>query len=283
MTVDALWIRKGSVVAMERDGQIRWNPADYAANSRHQREWALELLEKLHAAPDEIVLDIGCGDGKVTAMLAHEVPKGFVLGIDLSAEMIGYARQTFPREDYPNLRFMRMDASHIRLPRVFDAAFSNACLHWLRDHEAVLEGLHSCLKPGGRLLFQMGGAGNARDMLAAMDEVTRRNHWKAFFRGFVPPYHFYGPTEYGRWLEKTSFRPVRTELIDKDMVHDTMASLAAWLRTTWFPYTDRLSDGHREEFIQDVVDEYLTCHPPDEEGRIHVAMVRLEVEALAVV
>lgn len=84
-----------------------WNARDYAENSSAQMEWAQELIAKLHLRGDESVLDLGCGDGKVSARLAEAVPQGSVLGIDLSFGMIGLASERFPEAEYPNLAFRR--------------------------------------------------------------------------------------------------------------------------------------------------------------------------------
>ncbi|MCI0712968.1 MAG: class I SAM-dependent methyltransferase, partial [Chloroflexi bacterium] len=94
----------------------QWNPEDYAQNSSEQWKWARELIEKLEPTPADTILDIGCGDGKVTAFLA-EIAQ-YVVGIDLSAEMIDFARQQFA--DVPNLEFHLMNAAAIELPQQFD-------------------------------------------------------------------------------------------------------------------------------------------------------------------
>ncbi len=88
----------------------RWDSEDYALHSSAQTEWALELLGKLYLRGEEAVLDIGCGDGKVTAALAAQVPRGSVLGIDSSPEMVERARRSYPPDLYPNLRFQAGDA-----------------------------------------------------------------------------------------------------------------------------------------------------------------------------
>jgi trans-aconitate 2-methyltransferase len=259
-----------------------WDARDYARNSSAQAGWALELLDKLGLRGDERVLDIGCGDGKITAELARRVPRGAVLGLDSSAEMIALAARTFRSGTHPNLAFREMDAASIVLDERFDAVFSNATLHWVRDHSAVLRGVRRCLEVGGRILFQMGGRGNARDVAAAVGAVTREPRWSARFAGFDSPHWFYGPEDYAAWLPACGFRPVRVELIPKDMVHAGPEGLLGWLRTTWFPYAQRLPEGDGEAFWRAVLAAYLASFPPDAAGATHVAMVRLEVEAEAV-
>lgn len=129
------------------------------------------------------------------------------------------------------------------------------------------------------MLFQMGGRGNAAAMMRTLQALTARARWAAFFEGFTSPYHFYGPDDYEAWLPEAGFRPRRVELVPKDMRHDGPEGLTGWLRTTWFPYTDRLPADAREEFLDELVVAYLAERPLDSEGKTHVEMVRLEVEA----
>jgi len=256
-----------------------WDARDYAAHSAAQQEWARELIAKLRLRGDEAVLDIGCGDGRATALIAERLPKGSVLGVDKSASMITLAGEQFPPAGYPNLSFRRMDATLLELSRTFDVAFSTAALHWVDDHQAVLAGVHRCLRPGGRLLFQMGGGDNATEALVAVAKVIARPRWHDSFVGFALPCHFYGPEDYEAWLPRAGFSVARAELMVKDMRHAGRGAFVGWLRTTWFPYTDRLLADHRDDFLDDVAATYAAEHPPDADGVIHVRMVRLEVEA----
>ena len=261
--------------------QHKWNAEDYAKHSAAQREWAQALISKLALQGFESVLDIGCGDGKISAQLALAVKNGNVVGIDQSEDMIGLATKKYPADKYPNLSFLQMDASDIHLPRRFDIAFSNATLHWVKDHLAVLRGVRSCLKDSGKILLQMGGRGNAADVFEALETVLQSPRWAPYFRGFTPPYYFYGTEEYEAWLPASGFRAERVELFPKDMQHKGLDGLLGWLRTTWFPYTDRLPVELRDAFLAEVVAAYTAVHPIDALGIAHVRMLRLEAEAHA--
>ena len=109
----------------------------------------------------EHVLDIGCGDGKVSAELARDVPQGRVVGVDSSEDMIRLARAAFPPATQGNLSFMLRDAQDLGFEAQFDVVFSNATLHWVKDHRAVLQSVARTLKPHGRILLQFGGRGTA--------------------------------------------------------------------------------------------------------------------------
>jgi trans-aconitate 2-methyltransferase len=256
-----------------------WNADDYAKHSSPQYKWAQELIPKLKLSGNEALLDIGCGDGKVTATLAKHVPNGCVVGVDSSEDMIALARFTFPQEAYPNLSFQQMDARALTFQARFDRVFSNAALHWIIDHKSVLHGVQRSLKGGGRLLFQMGGKGNAQEILSILDGLFREEPWMKFFESFSFPYGFYAPEEYRVWLCEAKLEPERVELVPKDMQLQGREGLAGWIRTTWLPYTERLPMELRERFIEQIVTTYMKMHPLDGAGVAHVRMVRLEVEA----
>ena len=258
---------------------MEWDPEDYAKNSSAQLVWARELISRLALKGDENILDVGCGDGKITAEFAAAVPRGSLLGIDSSAAFVDYAREHYPPAAFPNLHFEQMDARRIRTDQTFDLIFSNAVLHWVDDHPAFLAGCARALKPGGRLIVSCGGAGNAAEVISELAELIRQPRWAAYFSGFQVPYHFYSTDPYQAWLPEAGFSTTRLELVEKDMVHPGREGLAGWIRTTWLPYTARLPEDQREEFIDAVVDAYLSTRPLDDLGRSHVRMVRLEVEA----
>ncbi|HWR70758.1 MAG TPA: methyltransferase domain-containing protein, partial [Dehalococcoidia bacterium] len=118
----------------------QWDAEEYRTSSSNQKKWALELLSKLDLEGSERVLDIGCGDGEVTAAIARRVPRGFAVGIDSSGDMIDLAVTHYPPERCPNISFVLKDAREIDFDEEFDAVFSNACLHWVVDHRPVLAG-----------------------------------------------------------------------------------------------------------------------------------------------
>jgi trans-aconitate methyltransferase len=258
----------------------KWNPEEYAKHSSAQLAWARELIARLELRGDESVLDVGSGDGKVTAEIAAALPRGRVVGIDASREMVEFARAHYEEAKFPNLEFVSMDARQIELNRRFDIVFSNAALHWIEDHPAVLNGLGRAMRPGGRLIVSCGGRGNAVEILEAVRDVMTKDRWRKYFDAFAFPYHFYGPEEYSRWLPEAGFSPLRVELVPKDTPHPGAEGLAGWLRTTWHPFTEQVPDLAREEMIQEVVGTYLDRFPPDAAGDVYVKMVRLEVEAL---
>jgi trans-aconitate 2-methyltransferase len=260
----------------------KWNAADYAANSVVQQIWARELIAKLNLRGDEHVLDVGCGDGKVTAEIARALPHGTATGVDASLQMINFAKKTFSRKKFKNLEFHVMDARQIKFACRFDFIFSNAALHWVNDHQAILRGAALVLKSGGRLAVSCGGKGNAQDVFVALRPEMRLKRWRGFFRRMQTPYFFYASGDYEKWLPKFGFEIKKVQLAPKDATYEGTKGFATWLRTTWIPYAQRVPENLREEFIAAVTARYVTRHPPDADGKIHVKMVRLEIDAIKV-
>jgi trans-aconitate methyltransferase len=261
---------------MKRTASVVWSAADYASNSKVQQKWARELIAKLKLRGNERILDVGCGDGKVTAEIARAVPRGEAVGVDASPQMIEFAKHNF---SLPNLEFHVMDARMIQFVRKFDLVFSNAALHWVDDHQAFLRGAASVLRPGGRLVVSCGGKGNAHEVFLALRPQMRLARWRGFFRKMEASYFFHSPEEYKKWLPRFGFKTRSIKLSPKDATYEGREGFATWLRTTWLPYTQRVPENLREEFIAAVVERYVAKHRVDAKGLVHVRMVRLEIDA----
>ena len=257
-----------------------WDPKLYSSNSSAQKDWGLALLAKLHLKGNETVLDIGCGDGKLSAEIAKNLPEGSVLGIDLSGTMITFARNHYPPEKFPNLTFMQTGANELTFDSEFDIAFSNAAFHWMKDLEHILKNLRKSLKPGGILLAQSGGRGNAVEIFKFVESMIENEKWSAYFRDFVFPFGFYGPEEYEKWLKNAGFSVKCLELIPKDLALEGKKGLSDWLiASILHPYTQRIPQDLKENFMNELVNSYIETNPPDEKGFVHVRMIRVEIEA----
>ena len=256
-----------------------WNAKDYEQNSQAQQKWAKELIAHLDLRGAEDILDLGCGDGKITVEIAELVSDGSVVGIDNSKQMIELAHQNYSNS-HPNLSFQVMDARNLIFENCFDIGFSNAVLHWVENHQLVIEGLYKSLRVGGKILLKMGGKGDAKEIIAVMNSVSKSDKWTQNFTDFTFPFTFLGVDDYHTLLNDAGFSIIRVELIPKDMVHDGKEGLKGWIRTTWLPYTTRVPQIQRDEFIEEVANNYLTKVPLDDDGKCHVSMVMIEVEAL---
>ena len=252
-----------------------WKGADYAKNSASQRESAEEFMQGHAFKGTEAVLDVGCGDGKITAKMAHALPQGRVVGIDISPSMIRTALESFGKVG--NLHFQVGNAAKLGFQNEFDLVTSFTVMMWVLEQEEALRGFAKALKPNGKLWIQM-PTGLPAAMQEALGKVLARERWKSYFVGFQPPWRFYGPEEYRALLEKTHFIPTRITVIPKHERFPSRAQFQGFLGQ-WFPYLRPVPPDQKEAFLTELLDEYLKALPPDREGRVSFIVDRLEVEA----
>jgi trans-aconitate methyltransferase len=253
-----------------------WDAAVYRANSAMQRALADDFLPRIGLRGDERVLDVGCGDGAVTALVAAALPDGAVTGVDRSPEMVALARREHPEID---VRVAEVAALPFR--EAFDVVVSFTALHWVPEAEqpAALAAIRRALVPGGRIALQFPGAGNAETLFATAAALAAEPAWRDAFAGFAFPWFFPTARRYRALVAAAGLVPERVELLWRDVVHAGAAGLAGWITATWMPYTARLPAARRAPFADAVAERYAAAHPPDADGSLHVDGVRVEVEA----
>jgi trans-aconitate methyltransferase len=147
--------------------EVKWNADLYNRQHSFVYHYGEELINWLSPAEGEKIIDIGCGTGELTDRIFHSGVS--VTGIDASVEMIAKARQNFPA-----IGFEVKDATNFEMVEKFDAAFSNATLHWINDQAAALKNIANCLKPGGRFVFEMGGKHNIESIHHALGQALKQ-------------------------------------------------------------------------------------------------------------
>src|SRR6516164_6833366 len=135
---------------LESKAMSEWDAKAYFRQSTLQQTLARQHLARVSLGGNEHVLDVGCGDGKVTAEIAQRVLHGSVVGVDPSRHMIAFASSDFQSVDYPNLRFLVVDARRLPFPAEFDVVVSFNALHWVPEQEAALRAIRAALRFGGR-------------------------------------------------------------------------------------------------------------------------------------
>ena len=259
--------------------KYRWNANEYLQFSSAQQKWARESISKVNLRKNERVLDVGCGDGRITAEIAKFLTEGSVVGIDNSEHMISLAKEKFSAKEYSNLSFKILDAKSLNFNNEFDVIVSNAALHWVDEHVKILTGMYNSLKEEGRILLQMGGKGNVPEAFFVINKMIIHPEWQPYFNNFKFPYYFFSVDEYNGFISQTRFRDATVELVEKDMQHKEKEGLIGWIRTTWLPYTQEIPEEQREEFINDLYNEFDKNFPVDNNGFYHVKAKRLIVEA----
>ncbi len=260
--------------------KFEWNADEYAKYSSAQEKWANELLAKIDLKGNENVLDLGCGDGRITVKIVEAVGHGSVIGVDNSGEMIKLANRKFPPDKYLNLSFRVMDAKELTFNNEFDVVFSNAALHWVDDHKKVMEGISRSLKSGGRFLIQTGGTGNAAAAFETVREMSLLDEWSPYLKDAKSPYNFLSDKDYEILIPGAKLKPLRIEMLTKDMIHDGIEGFKGFIRTTWLPYTQRIPEDKREKFITETANLFVKKYPTDGNGKVHITMVRLEAEGI---
>lgn len=257
----------------------KWDAKEYQNNSGPQKIWAEELISKLELKGNEKVLDIGCGDGKITAEIATKLKEGSIVGIDNSKEMIDLAIENFPVNVYKNLSFILCDAKKLNFDNEFDIVFSNATFHWIKNHIVLLSRIKKALKKSGIILIQMGGTGNAKELIGIINTIKAGPKWKDYFLSFKFPWSFYGTKRYKTWLESKGFKIIYIKLINKDAALNGTEELKNWVRAWCIPYTSRVPEEIRDYFLDDIINNYIKKYPLDKDGFAHLCMVRLEFMA----
>jgi trans-aconitate 2-methyltransferase len=246
-------------VTAERD----WDAATYDRISGPQVSWALEQLERLELRGDEVVLDAGCGSGRVTAELVARLPRGRVYGVDVSPSMAEHARAALGDRAI----VMCQDLVELHLPEPVDAVFSNATFHWIRDHDALFAAIARALVPGGRLVAQCGGRGNIDAFRTAADEVAAEPEFAGYFAGWQRPWNYAGPEETADRLQRAGFTEVRTWLEPK-----RVAPGRAFVKTVCLVrHLDPLPEEVRDGFVDRVLER---CGEP-----LGLEYVRLNITA----
>jgi len=221
----------------------KWDAGLY--DDKHSFVWkmAAGLVELLDPKAGERILDVGCGTGHLTAQIAAS--GALACGIDQSPEMIRQAREKFPE-----LRFEVMDAREISMEEPFDAVFSNATLHWIKEPERVIRGIVKVLKPRGRFVAEFGGKGNVAGLMEAAESA-----WKKVRPGtpIDSPWYYPSVAEYTGLLEQHGVEVTYALLFDRPTpLEDGERGLRNWLEMFAGRMTGKLPLEERERLVEEI-------------------------------
>ncbi len=228
--------------------------AKYKKASSHQKEWGARLIEELDLRGDERILDLGCGDGAVTAELSELVPRGSVLGIDASPGMIESAR----RHRCENLTFRLEDIHELDFTDAFDLLFSNAALHWILDHKALLGHAFCALADGGTVRFNFAGEGNCSHFFEVIREAMSLSRYTKYFTDFEWPWYMPSVEEYEKLIRQFPFADVRVWGENADRFFPDTDAMIKWVdQPSLVPFLDRVEQRDKAAFRQRVVDRMI--------------------------
>lgn len=241
-----------------------WNPEQYAKNARFVSDLGMPVVEWLSPQSGESILDLGCGDGALTIKLAELGCK--LVGVDSSEEMVLATKAL-------GLDAFVMDGQSLTFTREFDAVFSNAALHWMKNPKLVIAGVWQALKPGGRFVAEFGGFGNVATIVNAIESalISRRG------TAVAGPWYFPRQDEYKTLLEAAGFVVDKIALIPRPT--PLPGDVGAWLETFAQSYTAVLPLAERQAFIAEVV-ESLRPRLCDADGHWTADYIRLRFSAI---
>jgi SAM-dependent methyltransferase len=216
----------------------RWIPDRYAKNARFVADLGAPLLDMLDPKPGERILDLGCGDGALTEEIVRR--GAHVVAVDASAEQVTAARAR-------GLDARVMDGEKLAFHAAFDGVLSNAALHWMKQPDAVIDGVWRALKPGGRFVAEMGGAGNVATVRDALTAALAR---RGIAAAAVDPWYFPTPEEYRAKLETRGFIVASIALIPRPT--PIPGDISDWIDTFGESFLFAVPEAERAGLIAEV-------------------------------
>jgi trans-aconitate 2-methyltransferase len=236
-----------------------------------------DLISQLQLRGDEKVLDVGCGDGRITAEISQYLPQGYVLGIDCFPEIIEFAKSKFDMENYPNLDFQLGDARNLEFENSFDVIVSFAALHYIHDHIPVLTRFKEALKPSGKILLSMNECSH-NSIAFIVQELLLHSNLAELKRLY---YQFYSPAEYREMLKAVGFYINSVEVFSCRINDRSKQEIKQRIEKTWISLTSRIPPKIYDIFIEDLVNVYMERNPPNQSGLIESEEGWLEIKATA--
>ena len=228
----------------EFDGQ------KYKAASGHQKEWGTRIVAELNLTGAESILDLGCGDGVLTKQMANLVPKGEVLGIDASVGMIETAKEL----EGDNLSFSCQDINNMVFSNQFDLVFSNAALHWVKNHERLLNSCKIALKPGGVVRFNFAGDGNCSNFYEVIRHVMNHPAYIEHFENFEWPWYMPSLSEYEDIVKQHNFSETSVWEENADRNFNTKDDMVKWIdQPSIVPFLKFLPEEKKAWFRNEVI------------------------------
>ncbi len=222
-----------------------FNRKEYDRPQHYYRDWGEAVINRLRLHGGERILNLGCGDGKLTVQLAEKAPNGFVLGVEASEDLLETAREHESR----NLHFMCSEIEELRFRDEFDLVFSNVALHRMKNHRQLLSYALTALRPGGRVVWSLAGDGSFEHFFAIIRAKLNEPAYRDYFQGLEWPWYMPQRMEYEALVDSVGFSEYSLQEIHTDCGFRDPTDLLSWLDILALtPFLSRLPAGLREEF-----------------------------------
>lgn len=231
-----------------------WNAADYHRVANPHVRWGANVIDTIELAGNETVLDAGCGTGRVTVQLLERLPRGRVIAVDRSRNMLEQAESAMPGVFRSRVTFVQADLATITLAAIEEAVdliFSTATFHWIHDHPRLFANLYALLKPDGWLVAQCGGGPNLAALLQRADDILASEPFTPWFTGWTGPWAYADDVTTVARLRQAGFVDVDTSLVEAPTTLGSATEYHDFLSTVVFgEHRLRLPDPTlQQEFI----------------------------------
>jgi trans-aconitate 2-methyltransferase len=243
-----------------------WNASEYTRTAMLQESMAAEVLALLDLKGTEGVLDLGCGNGKVTAEIAARVSHGEVVGVDAAADMIAFATRNFLR---PNLQFEVRDIRQIEFREEFDLIVSFNALHWIPQQGEALRAIRNAMKPAATAQLRLVPDGERKSLEMVLEDTRKSARWAGYFEDFRDPYLHIQPDDYAALADRCGLEVNSLNVTDRSWDFQSRAGFEAFGAVTFVEWSKRVPEDQKLEFVREVLDRYAQIGGDDHTFRFY--------------
>ena len=241
-----------------------WNAQAYDRLANPMQSWGETIVASLDLRGDEPALDLGCGSGRLTEHLLRRLPRGRVIAIDRSANMLDAARQHLEPRYGNHVEYVQRSLEQIDFDTVADLAFSNAALHWVPDHPRLFAAIFRALKPGGWLVAQCGGGPNILSVRQRAQRLMDTEPYRPYFENWRGPWEFASPELARERLATAGFVDIETSTFPVPVMQTTYERCRDYLENVILGmHLERIPRTElRASFLDSLAREFMGDDPP---------------------
>ena len=249
----------------------------YKKASSHQKEWANKILGEFNLNGNESILDLGCGDGTITNQLAEMVPQGNVVGIDASEGMI---KTALDGKKHQNIIFARIDIDEIKYIDEFDLIFSNATLHWVKDHKKLLKNVFKALKCNGTIRFNFAADGNCSYFYQVIKQAMTEEKYSNYFKEFTWPWFMPTIEAYQHLAQESDLSKIEVWGENADRNFENSDVMIKWIdQPSIVPFLKCIPEAEKNNFRNYVVERMIE-KTKNEDGTCFETFRRVNIRAI---